>query len=214
MLTAIILAASNALLSAKGTALPLEAERGGSLLLEAERGGSLLLEAERGGELPLPPDSLRTTPQKTTPETVEDLDTAALSIRRPDNLQQVTEMDSLTGDYRVGMKLGTGKLGTGGWLSTPILMSPDEYQQWSLKRSIQQYYRQKNQDAFNTSGKSKFDFTDIKFDLGPAEKIFGPGGVQIKTQGDAQLKLGGTHKNVKNPSLAANRRKTFSFDFD
>ena len=86
-------------------------------------------------------DSLRTTPQKTTPETVEDLDTAALSIRRPDNLQQVTEMDSLTGDYRVGMKLGTGKLGTGGWLSTPILMSPDEYQQWSLKRSIQQYYQ-------------------------------------------------------------------------
>ena len=214
MLTAIILAASNALLSAKANTLPLEAERGGSLPLEAERGGSLPLEAERGGELPLPPDSLRTTPQKTTPETVEDLDTAALSIRRPDNLQQVTEMDSLTGDYRVGMKLGTGKLGTGGWLSTPILMSPDEYQQWSLKRSMQQYYRQKNQDAFNTSGKSKFDFTDIKFDLGPAEKIFGPGGVQIKTQGDAQLKLGGTHKNVKNPSLAANRRKTFSFDFD
>lgn len=165
-----------------------------------------------GGESSI--DSLRTTPQKTTPETIEDLDTAAVSLRRPDNLQQVTEMDSITGDYRVGMKLGTGKLGTGGWLSTPILMSPNEYQQWSLKRSMQQYYRQKNQESYESSGKNKFDFTDMKFDLGPAEKIFGPGGVQIKTQGDAQLKIGGTHKNVKNPSLAANRRKTFSFDFD
>ena len=164
-----------------------------------------------GGEIM---DSLHTTPQKTAPETYEDLDTTAVSIRRPDNLQQVVEMDSLTGHYRVGMKLGLGKPGSGSWLTTPFLMSPDEYQSWSLKRSMQQYYRQKNQEAYSTSGKSKFDFTDMKFDLGPAEKIFGPGGVQIKTQGSAELKVGGTHKNVKNPSLASNRRKTFSFDFD
>ena len=154
-------------------------------------------------------DSLRVTPQKTAPETVEDLDSAAVSIPLPDNLQQVEEMDSLTGNYRIGMKLGKG-----GFLNTPILMTPDEYQQWSLKRSMQNYYRLKNKESFQTSGKSKFDFSDIKFSLGPAEKIFGPGGVQIKTQGSAELKVGGTHKNVKNPSLAANRRKTFSFDFD
>ena len=225
------------LLSANVTTLPLEGERGGGLPVErggglpverggglpVERGGGLLsanvtapsLTGRAGGESSRGLDSLRTTPQKTIPETIEDLDTAAVSIRRPDNLQQVEEMDSLTGDYRVGMKLGTGKLGTGGWLNTPILMSPNEYQQWSLQRSMQQFYRQKNRESYETSGKkSKFDFTDMKFDLGPAEKIFGPGGVQIKTQGDAQVKLGGTHKNVKNPSLAANRRKTFSFDFD
>ena len=154
-------------------------------------------------------DSLRVTPQKTAPETVEDLDSAAVSIPLPDNLHQVEEMDSLTGNYRIGMKLGKG-----GFLNTPILMTPDEYQQWSLQRSMQNYYRLKNKESFQTSGKSKFDFSDIKFSLGPAEKIFGPGGVQIKTQGSAELKVGGTHKNVKNPSLAANRRKTFSFDFD
>ena len=154
-------------------------------------------------------DSLRTTPQRTAPLTVEDLDTTAVSLRRPDNLQQVAEMDSLTGNYRVGMKLGTG-----GYLNTPILMTPDEYQQWSLQRSMQSYYRQKNREAFESSGKSKFDFTDMKFDLGPAEKIFGPGGVSIKTQGSAELKVGVNLKKVNNPSLAANRRKTFGFDFD
>ena len=154
-------------------------------------------------------DSLRTTPQKTIPETVEDLDSTAVSLRRPDNLKQVEEMDSLTGYYRIGTKLGTG-----GYLNTPILMSPEEYQQWSLRRSMQSYYRQQGQKEFETEGKNKFDFTDINFDLGPAEKIFGPGGVSIKTQGSAEMKMGANLKKVNNPSLAANRRKTFGFDFD
>ena len=148
-------------------------------------------------------------PQKTIPETVEDLDTTGISIKRPDNLKQVTELDSLTGNYRIGTKLGTG-----GYLNTPILMTPEEYQQWSLKQSMNAYYRQKNREEYDSQGKSKFDFTDMKFDLGPAEKIFGPGGVQIKTQGSAELKIGGNHKKINNPSLAANRRSTFGFDFD
>ena len=54
-------------------------------------------------------------------------------------------------------------------------MSPEEYQEWSLKKSLQNYYRQKNSEAFENEGKNKFDFTDMQFDLGPAEKIFGPG---------------------------------------
>ena len=154
-------------------------------------------------------DSKPLIPQKTIPETVEDLDTTGIIIKRPDNLKQVEELDSLSGNYRIGTKLGTG-----GFLNTPILMTPDEYQQWTLQQSMNAYYRQKNRELYESKGKSKFDFTDMKFDLGPAEKIFGPGGVQIKTQGSAELKIGGNHKIIKNPSLAANRRKTFGFDFD
>ena len=100
------------------------------------------------------------------------------------------------------------------YLNAPLLMTPDEYQEWSIGESMRRYYRQKNAEAFENEGKNKFDFTDMKFDLGPAEKIFGPGGVQIKTQGSAELKLGGNMKRVNNPALAANRRKTFGFDFD
>ena len=54
----------------------------------------------------------------------------------------------------------------------------------------------------------------MQFDLGPAEKIFGPGGVRIKTQGSAELKIGGNLKKTDNPSLSENRRKTFGFDFE
>ena len=111
---------------------------------------------------------------------------------------------------RSGFTLGTAT----SFLNAPVLMTPEEYQRWSLQNSMQQYWKHKNEEAFEAEGKSKFDFTDMHFDLGPAEKIFGPGGVQIKTQGSAELKIGINSKKVNNPALAASRRKTVGFDFD
>jgi cell surface protein SprA len=93
-------------------------------------------------------------------------------------------------------------------------MTTEEYMKWSLRQSIAQYYRQRNQELFLTKGNSKFDFTDMRFSLGPAEKIFGPGGVHIKTQGSAELKIGGNMKSTDNPTLAASRRSSFGLDFD
>ena len=54
----------------------------------------------------------------------------------------------------------------------------------------------------------------MHFDLGPADKIFGPGGVRIKMMGTAELKLGGNIKNIDNPSLPVRNRRTKSIDFD
>ena len=101
-----------------------------------------------------------------------------------------------------------------GYLSAPTLMTPEEYRKWSLRRSMMSYYRQRNAENYANSGKQKFDFTNMKFNIGPAEKIFGPGGVQIKTQGSAELKLGINMKTVDNPSIAVNRRSTTGLDFD
>ncbi|MDD6125827.1 MAG: cell surface protein SprA, partial [Paraprevotella sp.] len=126
-----------------------------------------------------------------------------------------TTKTSSTRNTQKGASANTTSLGTAtSYLSAPLLMSPEEYQEWSLRQSMQKYWRQKNQEAFENEGKNKFDFTDMHFDLGPAEKIFGPGGVQIKTQGSAEVKMGANMKKVDNPALAASRRKTFGFDFD
>ncbi len=122
----------------------------------------------------------------------------------------------------IAASMGTGVPGQAGmtlgiatsYLDAPILMTPEEFQKWSLRQSMSRYYQQKNREAFENEGTSKFDFTDMHFDLGPAEKIFGPGGVQLKTQGSAELKMGANMKKVDNPALAASRRKTFGFDFD
>ena len=109
-----------------------------------------------------------------------------------------------------GMSMGT----VTSYLTPPVVMDLDEYMNWSLKQSMRQYYRQRNQELLETHGKNKFDFTDMRFSLGPAEKIFGPGGVQVKTQGSAELKIGGNMKSTENPTLAASRRNSFALDFD
>jgi len=160
---------------------------------------------------PEPADTLnkpRYTVKRTAPRNEDDLKQRPTDLRDPENLKTETEYDEKTGYYTVGTKIGDS------YLNAPLLMTPEEYQAWSLQRSLQSYYRKKNEENFQNAGKSKFDFTDMKFGLGPAEKIFGPGGVSIKTQGSAELKIGANTKKINNPSLAESRRKTFGFDFD
>ena len=157
------------------------------------------------------PDSLlhaRWRIQKTTPVVVSDLDSSALDLKMPDNIRQLVEYDDSQNVYYIGSKIGDS------YLNAPVLMTPEEYLKWSEKKALYDFFRQKNAENVTNEGKDKFSFADMHFDLGPAEKIFGPGGVRIKTQGTAELKLGATMKNIDNPSLPIRNRKTTSFDFD
>ena len=156
------------------------------------------------------PDSVRARwrVQKTAPVVVADLDSSALDLKRPDNIRQTVEYDDSANVYYVGSKIGDS------YLNAPLLMSPEEYRKWSERQSMQRFFRQKNTEHIESKGQDKFSFADMHFDLGPAEKIFGPGGVRIRTQGTAELKFGATMKNIDNPSLPIRNRKTTSFDFD
>ena len=157
------------------------------------------------------PDSLlhaRWKIQKTAPLLVADLDSSALDLRFPENIRQQVEYDDSLNVYKIGSKMGDS------YLNTPVLMSPEEYMQWSERRERELFFRKKDAQNVASKGKEKFDFSDMHFDLGPAEKIFGPGGVRIKTQGTAELKLGATLKSIDNPSLPERNRKTTAVDFD
>lgn len=128
--------------------------------------------------------------------------------RLPENIEQSEEYNTNDNYYSIGTKLN------GDYIETPTIMMPDEYNKWSMDRSLKAYFRTKNQETFEQDGHEQFDFTNIHFDLGPAEKIFGPGGVQIKTQGSATIKVGGDHKLINNPTLSPQNRTTGGFDFD
>lgn len=133
----------------------------------------------------------------------------AMDLENPENLKQDTcEYVEKTGMFRVGTKLGDK------FLTAPTLMTPAEYLKWSERGIMNRYFKLRNDSLIKTKGVGKFDFTDMKFDLGPAENIFGPGGVQIKTQGSAELKTGFTYKFIDNPSLSEHNRKQTTFDFD
>ena len=146
--------------------------------------------------------------QKTAPMEVADLDSSALDLKRPDNIRQTVEYDDSANVYYVGSKIGDS------YLNVPLLMTPEEYQKWTEKRALRDFFRKKDAENVQTKGEDKFSFADMHFDLGPAEKIFGPGGVRIKTQGTAELKVGANIKSIDNPSLPIRNRKTTAFDFD
>ena len=157
------------------------------------------------------PDSLlhpRWKIQRTMPITLSDLNQGAADLRRPDNLKQEVVYNDTINRYIIGSKIGDS------YINAPVMMTPEEYRKWSERKAMQSYFRSKNDEIYKANGKEKFDFTDMHFDLGPAEKIFGPGGVRIKTQGTAELKFGATMKNIDNPSLPIRNRKTTNIDFD
>ena len=157
------------------------------------------------------PDSLlhpRWKIQRTTPITYDDLDQNAMDLKRPEGLRYEVVYNDTLDRYIIGTKIGST------WLDAPIMMTPDEYMKWSERNGRNAFYRSKNDEIYKAKGKEKFDFTDMHFELGPAEKIFGPGGVRIKTQGTAELKFGATFKKIDNPSLPIRNRKTTTMDFD
>lgn len=157
------------------------------------------------------PDSLLHTRwqiQRTQPYSLSDLYQSPLDLKRPDNLQYQVIYNDTIDRYIIGNRMGST------WLSAPLMFTPKEYLAWTEQQQRNSYFRKQNDEIFQAKGKEKFDFSDMHFDLGPAEKIFGPGGIRVKTQGSAELKFGINKKSIDNPSLPIRNRKTTMMDFD
>ena len=92
-------------------------------------------------------------------------------------MRQTVEYNDSLDRYIIGYKIGKT------YVMAPIMMTPEEYRKWTEKRSLQITTVQRTKRYLGRRARDKFDFTDMHFSLGPAEKIFGPGGVRIKTQG-------------------------------
>lgn len=148
--------------------------------------------------------------QQVIPQSYEDLmmDQFAADLQTPSNIRTVAEYDPATGCYVIRTKLGDMDI------ATPFMLSTEQYNNWQVRQSMIQYYRQRNADQVQNKDKEAFNIFDMNFALGPLEKIFGPGGVQLKTQGNVQIKTGITSNKTDNPALSlTSRRKTY-FDFD
>ena len=144
-----------------------------------------------------------------TPTTIDDIQQRPLDLKKPSNIVTDTIYNEKDSTYQLNTRLGETML------SAPILLTPEEYAKWQERGAMNRFFRKKNYEAWESSKKkNKFDFTDMHFDLGPAEKIFGPGGVRVKTQGNAELKIGYSIQTIDNPALPSRSRITNSFDFD
>ena len=148
--------------------------------------------------------------QQTVPQTYGDLMESefAADLATPSNITTQAEFDPETGFYIIRTKMGDFDI------ATPFMLSASEYNNWQLKKSMQEYYRQRNSELYEDKAKEPFNIFDMNFALGPLEKIFGPGGVQLKTQGSVQISMGIKSNKTDNPALSVTSRRKTYFDFD
>lgn len=126
----------------------------------------------------------------------------------PKNITTQAEYDPETGMYVIHTRLGEYDI------VTPFMMTPEEYNEIANRRELFNYFKDRNSVVKQEAEKQPFNILDMNFSLGPLEKIFGPGGVRLTTQGSIQLSMGIKSNKTDNPSLSMkSRRKTF-FDFD
>ena len=91
----------------------------------------------------VPQTKTRFPVSKTVPEEYEDIvKQSPADLKTPENVKTTIEYDIETGTYVVRTKLGDTDL------TTPISLTPEEYQDYSFQKSIQSYYRQKNEEEF------------------------------------------------------------------
>ena len=132
---------------------------------------------------------------------------SSLDLQDPDNIKTEVEYDPVTGYYIMHTRIGQTDI------TTPYMMTDEEYRNFSEKQAMQSYWQQKIGEVEHNNER-KFDITDMKFNIGPADKVFGPGGVQLKLQGSAELLFGFKHQFVNNPALTQRSRKTNTLDFN
>ena len=135
-------------------------------------------------------------------------DELAYDLATPSNIKTSAEYDPTTGYYIIRTQVGDFDI------ATPFMLTPTEYNNWQLRQSLQQYYKERNLALVQDKEKKPFNIFDINFALGPLEKIFGPGGVQLKTQGSVQVSMGIKSNKTDNPALSLEARRKTYFDFD
>lgn len=131
----------------------------------------------------------------------------ALNLKMPENIRTTIEYEPSSNTYYVVTKLGNDLI------STPIALTQDEYTKLLDKQSTSAFWKEKNQIDYSKK-QSGFSLTDMQFDIGMGEKIFGEGGVRVRTQGSIETKFGLKTNRVNNPSLSENARNRTQFDFD
>lgn len=160
-------------------------------------------------------DTIRYPVKKTQIESYKDVDQKTpIDLRDPSNIKTEIVYDAENNYYLFRTKIGDEVI------ETPYVMSAGEYIEYTQKQQMANYFKLKNSEKVETDEKGKpkanndFSLKDIKVNLGPAEKIFGPGGVRVKTQGSIEVDAGIKYTSIDNPTLSANSRNKLTPDFD
>jgi cell surface protein SprA len=145
-------------------------------------------------------------------------------LNDPSLIKQTVEYDPKTNTYLVTEKIGDR------YYRAPTYMTYEEYMDYTLKRSNQKYWKDRS-NAVNLLEKKGLKLTTgsggkgeggfgisggilPEFKKPEGESIFGPGGVEIRPQGNVEVLLGGNFNYVGNPAIAPQYQTQGGMDFD
>lgn len=162
---------------------------------------------------PQPQDTTNKYPvKKTQIHTYEDLITPnPIDLQDPSNIKTEIEYDIQNNVYLFKTKIDNDE-----WI-TPFSLNPDQYADYTLKESMRKYFRSKYSEAMANHKDNKpdgFSLKDLKLNTSALDRIFGPGGVQVKTQGYVELSAGVKKTSIDNPTLSQRNRNRTMIDFD
>jgi len=170
----------------------------------------ILLLAVVGLKAQTPQDSIPTDSTAVLPYDFSAHQTGSLYLNDFENYEVV--YDVVQNRYLVVTKIGDYEI------SYPIVMTPEEYSNYRLKKDMHDYYKGK---LGAISGKKKGSEEDQK-NLLPTyyinsnffKNVFGSNEIEVNMQGNIEVKLGILHQEVDNPNLNESNRKPTIFDFN
>lgn len=148
--------------------------------------------------------------KKTQPQTPRDIEVKKpIDLEDPSNIKTEVIYDDKNHYYIFRTKVGDQVL------STPFSMTPSEYTDFLQKKSMNEYFKNKNLEAFLKGGhKEDYTLKGMKIDLSPKDKLFGPGGLRFNVNGYVETSMGIKKNTTKNPTLSDRNRSKSAFYFD
>ncbi|MEY4875286.1 MAG: cell surface protein SprA [Bacteroidota bacterium] len=129
-----------------------------------------------------------------------------IDLKNPSNIDQKVDYDPASKRYILTETIG------GKFYRSPTYMTFDEFLKYQYQKDQTEYWKQRNNAnnlIENKNAVPKFAGSNQLID-----RLFGPGGVDIRPSGNVELTFGVNRQKVENPTLIQAAKKQGGFDFD
>jgi len=143
----------------------------------------------------------------TDPLTPGDPGTGRLNLEDPENIQNNVIYDPVTGQYIVQSSVG-GSFD----YRPPMSMSLEEYLQYDMERSMDNYWLDRVEQESESAQKDLIPKIKVRGEA--FDRIFGGNTIDIKPRGSAEVIFGVNISKTENPRIPIDQRRITTFNFD
>ncbi|HRZ20138.1 MAG TPA: cell surface protein SprA, partial [Bacteroidales bacterium] len=129
-----------------------------------------------------------------------------LYLKTPSAVSTSVEYDYDNNQYLLRKKIGELDY------RTPVPMSYDEYREFDMRQSLENYWKERSMATHSTQRTGLIP--QIHLGGEAFDRIFGSNTIDIRPQGSAELIFGVLSNRREDPALSVRQRRTTNFDFD